>query len=369
MGKQRKLVSVLFSIILLLSTVSSILFMSPVFVMLAGANPGDVAENWYNASTLNVTVLWKEPRINWYDFQYLQGTTWVSKRDAQIDVNDSAEYRFVVNVSSDHGWSKVKYINISAWYDQGDELSIYNGTPGANFNLRFQYDNTTGTPVFRMNWPSTGEVREGTYHESWVRDPVGSPRFTQCENLTFSFIPGYQFRYAPGDGSWDTTLNASNDINSWNFLVTASDGTNWSSIHDEFGVYSYTEIMSVGWPTIYGNPGENISASSNITMVSRSNGEFSLSVDVGNLTHRNNPTARMSRELIWIRGGDLDTYTNLTAASGLLFFYGAVGVYHAARADGTTLLTDDLDYKCNIPLGQIAGEYTAPLYYHLSTVV
>ena len=31
-------------------------------------------------------------------------------------------------------------------------------------------------------------------------------------------------------------------------------------ITDEFGVYSYSEIVSAGWPTIIGHPGENATA-------------------------------------------------------------------------------------------------------------
>ncbi|MBE3137465.1 MAG: hypothetical protein IMZ43_08790, partial [Thermoplasmata archaeon] len=67
--------------------------------------------------------------------------------NTQSDVNDSAEYRFIVNISSDQGWDDIQFINITAWYDQGNDGSTYNQTSGGNWNLFLQYKNTTGTAV------------------------------------------------------------------------------------------------------------------------------------------------------------------------------------------------------------------------------
>jgi hypothetical protein len=367
MGKQN-IYSVLVVIALVVSMFTGMFCLEPFIIKNVRANPGDINEYWNNETTLNVTILYREPRINWYDFQYNQGGTWVSRRNLQSDVNDSAEYRFIVNISSDNGWKNITYINITAWYDQGNDNTVYNQTLGGNLNLFFQYENLTGTPTWRMLWPTGGEVTGFAYSERVVRDPVGSPRFTQCHNLTFSFVPGYQFRYAPGDGSWDTSRNATNDAESWNFKIYASNEQGYVSwINDEFGIYSYTEIVSAGWPAIYGYPGENATAETNITMLTRSNGNYSLSVDVENLTHKTHPTANMSRKLIWVRGGDLDTSRNFTTINDLLYFYGSAVTYHIARPNGTSLTTNDIEYKCNIPLGQTAGEYTAPISYHLKT--
>jgi len=367
MGKQN-IYSVLIVIALVVSFFTGMFCLEPFVIKTARANPGDISEQWNNATTLNVTVLYREPRFNFYDFQYNQSGTWVSRRNTQSDVNNSAEYRFVINISSDSGWENITYINVTAWYDQGNENTIYNQTLGGNMNLFFEYENLTGTANWRMRWPTGGEVTNFSYSERVVKDPVGSPRFTECHNLTFSFVPGYQFRYAPGDGSWSNALNATNDTESWNFKVYASNEQGYVSwIQDEFGIFSYTEIVSVGWPEIFGYPGENATAETNITMITRSNGNYSLSVDVGNLTHKTHPTANMSRKLIWIRGGDLVVSSNFTTFTDLLYFYGSAIAYHIAQANGTNLTTSDIEYKCNIPLGQTAGEYTAPISYHLKT--
>jgi hypothetical protein len=367
MGKQN-LYSVLIVVLLVVSLFTGMFCLEPFIIKNVKANPGDVSEHWYNETTLNVTILYREPRFNWYDFQYNQSGTWISRLNTQSDVNDSAEYRFIINISADNGWENITYINITAWYDQGTESSTYNQTLGGNLNLYFQYENLTGTANWSMRWPTGGEVTGAQFSETVVNDPVGSPRFTECHNLTFSFVPGYQFRYAPGNGSWNTTDNATDDLESWNFRVYASNEQGYVSwVQNEFGIYSYTEIISAGWPEIFGYPGENATAETNITLLTRSNGNYSLSVDVGNLTHNMHPTANMSRKLIWLRGGDLDVSSNFTTFTDLLYLYGSVVAYHLAQANGTNLTTSDVEYKCNIPLGQIAGEYTAPISYHLRT--
>jgi len=372
MERKRKLFSTLVGITIISSLIINFFLISPL-IMIGRADPGDIPDIWHNTTTLNVTVLHLEPRILWYDFQYHQGGTWVSRLNTQSDVNNSAEYRFIVNISSDQGWDDIEYVTIYAWYDQGAETSTYNQTKGGNWNFNLQYENTTGTAVWRMLWPHGGEFIQGSYSDQIGFDPYGSTGFTECHNLSFTFIPSYQVRYAPGDGVWDTTRNATNDVESWNFEIEVIDSgedapgplTIWSM--DEFGIYSYSEVVSAGWPVIIGHPGENATALSNITVISRSNGNYSFTTDVTTLVHRTFPAATISRERIWVRGGDLNTYDNFTATPGGIYFYGALGVYHLAEPNGTSLSTNDVQFRCDIPFGQMAGDYVAPIRYHLMT--
>src|SRR4030042_3038721 len=129
MGKQN-IYSVLVVAALLLSLFTGMFCLMPFVVRNVSANPGDISEQWNNETTLNVTILYREPRFNWYDFQYNQSGTWISRLNIQSDVNNSAEYRFVVNISSDNGWENITYINITAWYDLGLSNSVYNQTLG-----------------------------------------------------------------------------------------------------------------------------------------------------------------------------------------------------------------------------------------------
>jgi len=365
-----KISSTLVIILLVFSLLTNTILFGPV-IMFGKANPGNINQSWYNGTTLNVTVLHLEPRINWYDIQYNQSGAWVSRRNQQIDVNNSAEYRFIVNISSDQGWDDIDYINITAWYDNGSESTIYNQTQGGNLNFCLTYENLSGTAFYNMTWPDD-EVTIGTLTESVGTDPTGSPVYTECYNISFTFIPGYQLRHAPGDGLWDNTTNITNDVQSWNFNVTVTDGGEGAptpitcNIVDEFGIYAYAEVASAGWPTIVGNPGENVTATSNITVAIRSNGNYSLSVDVDQLNHTVIPTANISNETVWVRGGDLDVRNNFTG-SGPIYFYGSAVTYHVAEDNNLSKSTSDVEYRCDIPLGQHEGEYTATIHYYLRT--
>lgn len=350
---------------LVASLITNVFLFGP-FVTIIRANPDDIEDSYYNETTLNVTVLQLEPRINWYDFQLNQGGSWVSRLNAQIDVN--AEYRFIINISSDQGWADIDYINITVWHDNGSESTTYNNTGnlGGNLNLFLQYENTTGTANYNMLWPRN-EVTKGTMTETIVNDPNGSPGNTECRNLTFTFTPGYQFRYAPGDGSWDTG-EGHNDTWSWNFNITVEDASGYYSfVINEFGVYSYTEVASAGWPTIAGNPGTTAIADNNITIVTRSNGNYSLSVDVDTLVHTTNPAWTMSNTTISLRGGNLTTVTPFPG-TGPLYLWGTdAPTYEPAEDNNTSKVTDDVEYRCSIPVGQQPGDYNATIRYHLRT--
>jgi hypothetical protein len=370
MGKSQTL-STLVIILLIFSILNHALLIGPI-IKICNANPGDINESWYNETQLNVTVLQLEPRINWYDFQYNNSGTWESKLNQQIDINNTAEYRFIVNISSDQGWSDIDYVNITAWFDQGNEASTYNQTAGGNINLFLQYENTTGTANWRLHWPTT-EVIQGEYSENKETDPNGSPTHTDCYNLSFSFIPSYQFRHAPGQGAWNTTAGY-NDLWSWNFNITVEDQGGYLSYNNpiigettnEFGVYTYTQIVSAGWPTIIGNPGGVVVATTNITLETRSNGNYSLSVDLDQLNHTTHPTANMSNTTVSLRGGTLAVATAFGA--GLVYLYGSgVPAYQTAENNGITKTTNNVEYSIDIPLGQYPGQYTATIRYILRT--
>jgi hypothetical protein len=147
MERKRKAFSALAGITIIVSLVVNIFLFGPI-VMIGEADSGNIPDVWHNSTTLNVTGLHFVPRILWYDDQ---SETWVSRLNAQNDVNDSAEYRFIiVNITNDRGWD-IQFVNITAWYDKGTNSSTYNQTLGGNRNLFPQYfwDTTTNskTPI------------------------------------------------------------------------------------------------------------------------------------------------------------------------------------------------------------------------------
>jgi hypothetical protein len=376
MGKRRP-ISIIVVVTLIISLFTNIFLIEPL-VKISKADPGDIIDSWHNETTLNVTVLQLQPRINWYDLQLNQSGTWVSRLNAQIDVNNSAQYRFVVNISSDQGWADIEYVNITAWFDNGSEATTYNQTAGGNLNFFLQYENTTGNANWTLLWP-TDEItfNAAECSEPNVTDIAGSPGNTECRNLSFPFVPGYQIRYAPGDaGSWDTSPGY-NDSRSWNFNITAEDQSGYKSYQnpiigetiDEFGIYIYTEIASAGWPTITGNPGTTAIADSNITIETRSNGNYSLSVDLDQLNHTTVPTANMPNTTVSIRGGNLTAVTPFPGTRPLYLWGTSDPFYQSAENDNLSKYTDDVEFRCTIPLAQLPGDYNATIYYHLRTQV
>jgi hypothetical protein len=348
---------------------------------------GEIASAWHNSSSLSVQVIHLAPRINWYDFQYNDNGTWVSRLNQQIRVNNESEYRFIINVSSDQGWENITFINLTAWYDNGNESSTYNQTnnTGGNLNLHRQYENTSDTSndaKFREIWPKN-EVRFLEAESRVVTDTLFGCDETESRNITFPFIPNKQFRYAPGeDDEWNTTVlfpieNSSyyglyNNY-SWNFNISIDNLAGYTTwVTDEFGVYRYSEIISANDPSIEGYPGGNFSVndagSGEISIITCTNGKYNLSVDITNLTHANMPTELIERSNVYVRGGNRTSFRSL---SDSVFLFGGnqdgMPQYEDARRENNFKNTTNVEYKCYIPLGTLAGEYSAQIRYHLST--
>lgn len=305
-----------------------------------------------------------EPVINWYDLQTTDGK---SVLNSKINVNQ--EYKFCINILSNQGWEYIEYINITAWYDNGDDSTIYNQSEGGNINMFLQYQNISGNANYGMLWPKD-EVTLGNFTEKEEKIKNPDTQNSQCYNLTFSFTPGYQFRYAPGEGIWDATKNTFNDIRSWNFEIAVSgnsDGTSeskTSSVFDEFGVNSYSEMVSIGLPSIHGLPGENASGLSNLSIKTRSNIDYALSVDLDTFLHEDNPSIKLLKNTMWITGGDLIDFMNFNDNISI-YLYGSSTIFKKADDYNTMKITNNVDYKCDIPLGQIPGNYYSTVTYKI----
>jgi hypothetical protein len=305
---------------------------------------------WSDTNTsINVTVERVEPVINWYD---LQNATGVSKLNDRIDVEE--EYKFCINITSDQGWADVDFINITAWFDNGSESSTYNQTLGGNLNMFLQYENTTGTAVYRLIWPDD-EVIKGSFTEVVIDE--------NTHNLTFSFTPRYQVRYAPGDGSWDPNPGH-NDTRSWNFNITVKDSSgNSDSVENEYGIYMYTQITQcLENPSGSGAPGENdVALSPQTNVTTRCNANYSLSTNLPNLT--DGMGNYIDNTSISVEGGDLPR-TNFDGTNPL-YLYGSATSY---RNHLRNTIQDSVyvQYWVNISLGIPPGNYTATVTYTIN---
>ncbi|RLF59368.1 MAG: hypothetical protein DRN27_02880 [Thermoplasmata archaeon] len=190
--------------------------------------PNESAPSLMDASCYFIT---HPPRINSFDL-LIDGESRLN--NDSIDVNN--EYVLSVNLTDEDGWESIDYVDVEAWYDNGDESNSYNQTLGGNMNMLLRYKNTSGTASYDLLWPDDEvELVSINCSEMIVNDTT--------RIINFSFIPKSQIRWAPGDGSWDDTYNETNDLNSWNVKVTAVDASSQSvSNISEYGVYKYTNF-------------------------------------------------------------------------------------------------------------------------------
>ena len=465
-------------------TTTSYVFAPLIITGSAGANEDSA---WDNSSWLNVTVESKRPRILWYDFQKCTNSSfdgrsdidnqpWSSRRNNMTETDNSTWYRFIINISSDQGWDNIEYINISGWHDNGTDNADgtgYNasGNYGGNRNFFMYYDNTSnGTAYFNLTYPANNtEITIGNFSELVVTDTLGISGSTETRNISFCFKPGYQFRYAPGPGESTTWTNDSvsntngypdgdgydpttccwesfDNTWSWNFNITVVNcGENWEAssykswVNDEFGIYSYTEIVSAEDATIFGAPDGRYSTngsshfnqatyggdgqSDNVTVVTRSNGNYSMTVNITDLYHSahvNNPYSagnvdpsgwtdpyalQINNSYVYVRGGNRTNSINFTNTdSNCIYLYGygsdsSPSAYQTHEVNGTCKYTGEatltegpsssseqfpdsynystygslnsnsttVEFAVQIPASQIAGKYTARVYYHLRT--
>ncbi len=386
--KNKKTIASLLIIVFLVSGLAFPTF-KPIIYIQANADEivGGVGPNaWHNNSTLSVQIIHYNPRVNWYDFQYYDNNTgtWISKMNDMINVDNESKYRFIINISSDQGWEDIQYINISAWYDHGDETTGYNDTNGGNLNLQILHHNlSNGTDVSTyMAWPrNRSEVTFLGYTERTVVDKSVFENLTESRNMTFSFKPNCQFRYAPGNATWnatDTKIGNSSYYGlynnySWNFNITITDAgydmmgnitrnPSESFIANEFGVEAYTEIITTANPELWGAPGLDTYPSENITIITKTNANNFLRVNISDLEHEDNSSIVIENNNVSVTGGNISSYHNL---SGYAYIWGSdTPTYRSAPSEGIRNETI-IRYKCSIALGKITGRYSNNLHYHL----
>ena len=300
---------------------------------------------YYNPVTNN------PPIINSIDLRNSTG----SKLNGMIDVNK--EYYFLINVTDPDGWDDISYINITAWYDQGNESSYYNQTSGGNLNLFLQYKNTTGTAEFKLLWPDDEvEIILTNCSEAIINSTT--------REIKISFKPKSQFRYAPGDGTWDATTNATDDLYSWNINVSVTDNSSARSwTKSEFGVYRYVSIeVPSNWVGVTALPGY-YDDSNIVTITYSSNYDYRLLIyfSTNLINQSTGSTIPIAENVYALADVDPDDdITTDTKFSGI----GEENAIEIINASGTfkpdgTYQTVNVQFRVYIPFGTLSGEYRA----------
>jgi hypothetical protein len=302
------------------------------------------------------------PVINSYNLSNNTGSK-LNNQTGLLDVNK--EYTFSINITDPDGWADIQYVNITAWYDNGNDASTYNQTQGGNLNMHLQYENTTGTPIWRMIWPDDeAQIIQANCTETIINSTT--------RIINFSFIPGSQVRWSSSNNTWNTALNTTNDLYSWNFNITAEDATgkaDWKQ--DEYGIYKYTSISADSdWVDVQALPGFS-DDSSTVTLTYTSNYDYNLSIYFEeNLTHTTLPSYNISiANNVEIKAnadlGDDITSDKTFKGMGETNSIDIINTSGAFQSNGTSQ-TVDVQFRVTIPIGTMGGKYTAKVATKIS---
>jgi hypothetical protein len=294
------------------------------------------------------------PIINSYN---LTNSTGSKLNNLTGHLTPNTEYTFTINITDETGWQDIQYINITAWYDNGSELSFYNQTNGGNLNMFLQYENTTGTANWSMLWPDDEATLILTNCTETTID-------SNTKIINFSFKPLSQVRWANSNESWNKTQNATNDPWSWNFNITVTDTANqtdWKT--DEYGIYRYTSVLPSGdWVDVIALPGST-DESSTVTITYSSNYDYNMSLYFEeNLTHTTYGVEIPIMNNVWILA-NTDTDDDITTdkqfkgigEENSIDIFNTSGTFSVDNVSQTV----DVQFRVYIPFGTLWGEYTA----------
>lgn len=285
-----------------------------------------------------------------------------------IDVNN--QYHFYMNITQKSGWSDIKYVNITVWYDSGTDPN-YPSTPTTTTNTQFRlvYNNTGTSPWWGLATNPTAGNEEVTFdaHAEYVHN-------TTTHHLNFTFTPKNAIRHAAGDGTWNaatdhsTTSGGLNDAYSWNYEVNVTNVNNVkTSWYDEFGVYLYTNVTASGDPSGTGAPGQTIDlliggvANTGTTVTYSANDQYTLTVGINNLTSGANT---ITADNVSVKGGNIGSYTAFTVTGPPLYTQDLY-TNQAPYATGANATTTTY-WQVFIPYGTAIGTYTSQVTYSIS---
>ena len=295
-----------------------------------------------------------QPVINSYDIRNASGSK-LNNATGLLDVN--SEYQFQINITDENGWWDVNYINITAWYDDGNDSTYYNQTEGGNLNLYLQYENTTGNANFTLLWPDD-EV------QLILANCTETVIDWKTRIINISFKPLSQVRWASSNDTWDGTQDTTNDPYSWNFNITVSDTDDlitWK--RDEYGVYKFiSHSLNQNWVGVYAAPGFS-DTSSVVTITYSSNYNFNMTI----YFEENLTNTTWAETILIANNVDIlaDTDPNDDITTDITFLgsgeANAVDIFNESgifRTDSISQ-TVNVQFDVSIPLSTLGVKYTA----------
>ena len=296
------------------------------------------------------------PIINSIDIHNATG----SKLDNTTGLlHNTKEYLITMNITDGNGWVDIASVSVEAWYDHGDDSSVYNQTEGGNLNMYLLYQNTTGAGTFALLWPDDEvQLVQGNCSEISINSTT--------RLLTFAFTPRNQIRWANSNESWSSTDNVFDDPYSWNLEASVKDASAVEA--EKKGEYGVDHYMSI-CPTsdhmdVVGPPGF-VGSSTVLEVEYSSNYDFNMTLYFEeNLTNPSWGVIPVANNVTILADADDtdDITTNVTfqgiGENNAIDIFTSSGVF---STDGVSQIVN-IQFDVYIPLGTL-GRYSAHLAF------
>lgn len=319
-------------------------------------------DNAYNieTKTFNDTICRYDskiaPVINSVDLRNNTGSK-INNVSGLLDINE--KYFFEINVTDENGWADIKYINITAWFDNGCENSYYNQTLGGNINMFLQYENTTGVANYNLLWPNN-EI------ELILDDCSETVISPDTRIIRICFIPKNQIRWAESNKTWIDHSNSYDNLYSWNFNITVVDQTGLKDYYiNEFGVSRFTYIQQERrFLDVTLAPGYSANTNT-ITIDYSSNYDYIIKVyfenDLINSTSKEKIAIENNVQIL--ASGDTSDDIDIDQTFKGIGLNNAIEVINNSGVFQKNNSKQSISFKfsVNIPLGTYSGTYTSRL--------
>ncbi len=375
---------------------------SPSSATIVGSGTGGVTTLSTTTATQQVTANTIYPHINYIDI-YDNSSNSYMNRQMNVDEGAATDEFYYVEVDAYYGdavsglsWADIDTVDVYAWYDGGNlgASSVYGAEVAGNENLQFhfQYDNSTGTPAWSIQYPVSGEVQffPSVCSEQYVND------FERI--LQFAFAPQQQVhngsagqegantapdnRYS-ATGTWvaesQSTINALNDPYTWDMHVRVVDttGSAFADAYDEFGIYKFTDLGTWSIPgdlsasAAPSTTGVILQQGSNPTfdLTYRSNCEYQIRVYMDDNLRSGTTTDIIYATALTVFGGNMSKalYFQGIGVTNAIYIVGNVTAV-APESSGTSTTTSQvgapLQWTVDIPAVDEAS-YTANAVYEI----